>query len=72
MSKVNYKHLWDRLLSDIVREVVIIEKLPEKTIEDFWIEGTLQRVLSKMCALHRLPPNMQKIKKLTRPLFEEG
>lgn len=72
MANVNYKHLWDKLISDICRDIVKIENLPEKSIEDFWVEGTLQRVLSQMCSLHRLPPDMQKIKKLTHSLFEEN
>lgn len=73
MTKLNYKDLWDSLISDICREIVNIEKLPERvvTIEDTWVEGTLCNVLKKMCALHRLPPKMQQTHKLTRPLFEE-
>ena len=68
---LNYKNLWDKLISDIVREVVNIERLPEraKTTEDIWVKGTLCNVLKKMCALHRLPPKMQK-DTLPRSLFE--
>ena len=70
---VNYKNLWDDLISAICQEIVSIEKLSQKatTVEDMWVEGTLCNVLKKMCALHKLPPEMQKPKELTRPLFEE-
>ena len=73
MAKPNYQHLWDGLIASICREIVKIENLPERavTVEDTWVEGTLCNVLKKMCALHRLPPKMQKPDKLTRPLFED-
>ena len=74
MANVNYKHLWDGLISAICQEVVNLEKLPDKakSVEDVWVQATLCNVLKKMCALHRLPPEMQKIKELTRSLFGEG
>jgi len=72
MANKPYGILWDELIAAICREVVKIENLPAKarTVEDIWVEGTLCNVLKKMCALHRLPPKMQKEDKLTRPLFE--
>ena len=67
-----YKERWSGLIAEIIREVVAIEKKPEKTIEDEWILGTLHQVLRKMCALDRLPPKLWKLKKeLTRTLFED-
>lgn len=71
MSK-NYKHLWDKLISSLCREIVKLNNLPEKakSTEDEWVEGTLVNVLRQMMALHKLPPKMQK-DKLTRPLFDE-
>ncbi|KKK53264.1 hypothetical protein LCGC14_3096540 [marine sediment metagenome] len=67
-----YKDRWGNLIAEIIREVVAIEKKPEKSIEDEWIEGTLHQVLRKMCALDRLPPKLWKLKKeLTRNLFED-
>lgn len=76
MKKVpqNYRRLWDNLISHICMEIVELDKLPEKarSVEDVWVEGTLCNVLKKMCALHKLPPEMQKgVEKLTRPLFED-
>lgn len=70
---MNYKRLWDNLISDICIEIVKYEMLPEKavTVEDAWVKNTLWQVLRKMCALHKLPPKMQKNDdKLTRSLFE--
>ncbi len=69
-ARVNYKELWDGLISALCCEVVRIENQPEKTVEDFWVEGTLYQVLSKMCAAHRLPHKLQKPRKLTQNLFE--
>jgi len=73
MAKPNYRNLWDKLISDICWELVQLEKLPPKaaTVEDMWVKHTLWNVLRKMCALHKLPPELQKPKELTRPLFEE-
>lgn len=72
MSKLNYQQLWNGLISALCKEILNFENLPEKAmaIEDTWVKGTLINVLKKMCALHRLPPKMQKENKLTRPLFE--
>lgn len=70
MARLNYKNLWDKLIYDLCAELVNIEKLEEKkTLEDEWIKGTLVAILKKMCALHKVPPKMQK-SKLTRSLFE--
>ncbi len=67
----NYKDRWCAIIADIIRELVAIEKKPEKSLEDEWIVGTLHQVLRKMCALDRLPPKLWKLKKeLTRTLFE--
>ena len=66
----NHRYLWDKLISAVCREIVTINKLPTKTVEDFWVEATLWNVLRKMCALHKLPPKLQKPKELTRSLFE--
>lgn len=69
-EKLNYQHLWNHLIADLCRELLNIEKLEEKkTLEDEWIKGTVIAVLKKMCALHKVPPKMQK-SKLTRSLFE--
>ena len=73
MSKrPNYKQLWEKLISDICREIVKYENLPPKavTIEDVWVKQTLWNVLRKMCALHKLPPKIQEDNKMTRTLFE--
>lgn len=70
MAKLNYQQLWDNLIYILCTELVNIDKLEEKkTLEDEWIKGTIVAVLSKMCALHKVPPKMQK-SKLTRSLFE--
>lgn len=70
MAKLNYQHLWDNLIYHLVTELVNIEKLEEKkTLEDEWVKGTIVEVLRKMCALHKVPPKMQK-SKLTRSLFD--
>lgn len=72
MAKLNYRYLWDSLIGDLCGELVNIEKLEEKkTLEDEWIKSTLVAVLKKMCALHKVPPKMQK-SKLTRSLFEDN
>lgn len=71
MSGVNYRQLHDDLISAICRELIKIQNLPEKTVEDTWVEGTLCSVLSRMCALHKVRPDMQKMDVLTRPLFQE-
>ena len=70
MAKLNYQHLWDNLIYHLCTELVNIDKLEEKkTLEDEWIKGTIVQVLSKMCALHKVSPKMQK-SKLTRTLFD--
>lgn len=72
MIRLNYKDLWDNLIAEMCSELLNIEKLESSkkaTIEDEWIKGTLISVLKKMCALHKVPPKMQK-SKLTRSLFE--
>lgn len=69
--KKNYRELWDSLISSLCREMLKIEKQGDKSVEDIWIQGTIQRVLTEMCELHRLPPNMHKLKELTRPMFED-
>lgn len=72
MAKLNYKNLWDNLIYHLCNELVNIENLGEKkTLEDEWIKGTIVEVLRKMCALHKVPPKMQK-SKLTRSLFERS
>lgn len=71
MTKANYRNLWDKLISDICWELIQIEKQPKQSVEDYWVKCTLWNVLRKMCALHKLPLEMQKPKELTRPLFEE-
>jgi len=72
MARLNYKKLWDELIYELCAELVNIENLKEKkTLEDEWIKGTLISVLRKMCALHKVPPKMQK-SKLTRSLFEDN
>lgn len=68
----NYKDRWCSIIAAIIRELVAIEKKPEKSIEDEWIVGTLHQVLRKMCVLDRLPPRLWNLKKeLTRNLFED-
>ena len=70
-QRLNYRTLWVGLISAICIELIELDKKTDKTVEDIWITGTLQRVLSKMCALKKLPPRLQKLKELTRPLFGE-
>lgn len=72
MTRLNYKYMWDSLIGDLCSELVNIDKLEEKkTLEDEWIKGTVIAVLKKMCALHKVPPKMQK-SKLTRELFDRS
>lgn len=68
--KLNYKRLWEKLIYDICAELVKIDKLPQRTVEDEWVKTVLVSVLKKMCALHRLHPRLQNPMQLTRPLFE--
>jgi len=69
-KRLDYKYLWDDLISAICRELVHLEEQPNATMEDIWVKGTLWNVLRKMCALHKLPRRVQN-QELTRPLFEE-
>jgi hypothetical protein len=71
MPRINHKRLWENLLSEILRELVKIDKLPTPTVEDLWIKVSLINVIKKMCALDRLPPRLQKPVELTRKLFED-
>ena len=67
---INYKRLWEELISDCCRVLVDIDNKPKKTIEDEWVKGTLWQVLRKMCSLHKLPPKLQDKVYKTRSLFE--
>ncbi len=66
---INYRQKWDRLISDMCIELIKIEELPKKSIEDIWVVGTIKSVLTQMCALDRVRPDKQSIDGMSRTLF---
>ena len=71
---VNYRKQWTNLISDLCKELVKIENIPQekRTIEDEWVKTTIIAVLKKMCALHKVHPRHQRESvQLTKKLFED-
>ncbi len=69
MMPNKYKQDWDKLINDILVELIKINELPQKSIAEIWVEGTLKSVIKRMCALHKLKPCDQSIDGIERELF---